>query len=677
MSIHVAEEKFVETMEELINDEELRYLEVIYYHSGGCSVEVMKDTPGGALDEKYYFEKPANKIARVSGELGYIAGQNPSVVFKVESYSNKQVFTITRQENTKPEEEVAVTPEWVKSSEVNGGFAHSLEIIEHALRDPKVTSVTIDTQGPILLVRRDDANGNKPQFSFSIPLKESDLNDTLAFINLNADFLAKKYFAIIASNFAGIRIKRLDGIAALARDTAECTFAIIENNGLGFINKQFETGLVSSVRAYSGDRQTGPYLDVHLNEGAIVNFKVAKEVYSELLTVMEDDLSPELKVSVDSGKTAKDSCINFSKRPSYGKNEQGKDVVDNVLSFVRESLTNPNIYRIAVTKYDEGNVNIEGTNGHRKNLDANMKQIEYAISKLQPEADEISKKHNVIFEVNLHESGSRISFRRNIRVGVEPFIKNGTINELMVEFLQDAYRAGVNIVIGGNTGSGKTTFLRMLSESVNDAKITALIDTNSELLFAEGRDDFIALRGSYLTALKSAVKFQPARIIVDEVPHYGKELEAFEEAANSDIQLVGTMHSISVERASDYSRASNFSTKWPFEIGVNLKWEKVGENKYVHYVSEIIQFTVSEGGSVTSRVLWKVEDNNFILVEEPSRNLRRKIEASKVKAKSGLIERIAEKISSDSNSALVTFSKEELEEIKQSLDILQNMVSKF
>jgi pilus assembly protein CpaF len=110
---------------------------------------------------------------------------------------------------------------------------------------------------------------------------------------------------------------------------------------------------------------------------------------------------------------------------------------------------------------------------------------------------------------------------------MEKLIEMGSITEECAEFLRKLVVAGYNIFISGGTGSGKTTFLNVLSNyippddrviTIEDAAelqirgITNLVRLETRNANVEGEN---AVTMSDL--IKAALRMRPTRIIVGEV----------------------------------------------------------------------------------------------------------------------------------------------------------------
>lgn len=109
-----------------------------------------------------------------------------------------------------------------------------------------------------------------------------------------------------------------------------------------------------------------------------------------------------------------------------------------------------------------------------------------------------------------------------------------SISEEEAVFLQNAVKAGYSILVAGGTGSGKTTFLNALSESIPEDERVIVIEDTAELQIrtipnlvrletrASGTEDCreITIRD----LIRASLRMRPSRIIVGEV----RGEEAFE-----------------------------------------------------------------------------------------------------------------------------------------------------
>ena len=112
-------------------------------------------------------------------------------------------------------------------------------------------------------------------------------------------------------------------------------------------------------------------------------------------------------------------------------------------------------------------------------------------------------------------------------ITMQGLIAFGALPEALFEFLSVLVRSGCNIFISGGTGSGKTTFLNALSDSVPGDERVITIEDNAELQIrhipnlvrmearnanVEGCQE-ITIRD----LIKSSLRMRPDRIIVGEV----------------------------------------------------------------------------------------------------------------------------------------------------------------
>lgn len=112
------------------------------------------------------------------------------------------------------------------------------------------------------------------------------------------------------------------------------------------------------------------------------------------------------------------------------------------------------------------------------------------------------------------------------RLTAQDLIEKGSSNEQMLDFLRACIEARLNILISGGTGSGKTTFLNILSSYIPERDRIVTIEDAAELLLnqphvvrLESRPANLEGRGEIRIRdlVKNSLRMRPDRIIVGEV----------------------------------------------------------------------------------------------------------------------------------------------------------------
>ena len=112
-------------------------------------------------------------------------------------------------------------------------------------------------------------------------------------------------------------------------------------------------------------------------------------------------------------------------------------------------------------------------------------------------------------------------------ITMEKLLQLGSLTRECAEFLKKLVQARYSILIGGGTGSGKTTFLGALSEYIPKDERIITIEDNAELRL-QGIENLVRLEakaanlegGRDITIrdlIKSALRMRPDRILVGEV----------------------------------------------------------------------------------------------------------------------------------------------------------------
>jgi pilus assembly protein CpaF len=111
------------------------------------------------------------------------------------------------------------------------------------------------------------------------------------------------------------------------------------------------------------------------------------------------------------------------------------------------------------------------------------------------------------------------------RLTSDDLINKGSVNEPILEFLRAAVEARLNICISGGTGSGKTTFLNILSDYLPKAERIVTIEDAAELCLSqphvvrlESRPPNIEGTGQVTIRdlVRNSLRMRPDRIVVGE-----------------------------------------------------------------------------------------------------------------------------------------------------------------
>ena len=125
--------------------------------------------------------------------------------------------------------------------------------------------------------------------------------------------------------------------------------------------------------------------------------------------------------------------------------------------------------------------------------------------------------------------GSILTIRRFPKepITMKKLIEMDSLDQETADFVEKLVKAGYTILIGGGTGSGKTTFLNALSEFIPKDERVITIEDNAELQL-QGIENLVRLecrqanieKSQEITMgdlLKTCLRMRPSRIIVGEV----------------------------------------------------------------------------------------------------------------------------------------------------------------
>ena len=232
-------------------------------------------------------------------------------------------------------------------------------------------------------------------------------------------------------------------------------------------------------------------------------------------------------------------------------------------------------------------------------------------------------------------------------ITMEKLISLGSLPRSCAEFLATLVKARYSIVIGGGTGSGKTTFLGALSDYIPREERLITIEDNAELKI-QGVKNLVRLEaktanmegGSAITIrdlIRTALRMRPDRIIVGEVRG--------EEAVDM-LQALNTGHEGSLSTAHANSAGDMLSRLETMTLmGMDLPLEAIrrqiasGVDILIHLgrirdrsrkVLEIVEVCGFENHEIQTKTLYRWQEDSG-LVKTGELNNREKLNRAGVK----------------------------------------------
>ncbi len=212
------------------------------------------------------------------------------------------------------------------------------------------------------------------------------------------------------------------------------------------------------------------------------------------------------------------------------------------LDILQELLDDPSVSEIMVNGTEHIFIEQEGKIRCWEKTLSSRQKLEDIIQQIVAKANRVVNEANPIVDARL-EDGSRvnivlypialngpiITIRRfpEHPIQIEDLIQWGSVSEEIADFLEKLVRAGYNIFVSGGTGSGKTTFLNVLSNFIPKEERIITIEDSAELQI-HGIPNLVRLETrnantegskeiSIRDLIKSALRMRPDRVIVGEV----------------------------------------------------------------------------------------------------------------------------------------------------------------
>ena len=151
------------------------------------------------------------------------------------------------------------------------------------------------------------------------------------------------------------------------------------------------------------------------------------------------------------------------------------------------------------------------------------------------------------------QQGSCLSIRRFLKdkLAVQDLIDKGSITQGMADFVAVCVAARLNVIVAGNTSSGKTTFLNILARAIPDHERIVTIEDSVELQMMQTHKVSLEARPADYNGdgqvtirdlVRNSLRMRPDRIIVGEI-RGGETLDMLQAMNTGHDGSMTTVHS--------------------------------------------------------------------------------------------------------------------------------------
>jgi len=308
---------------------------------------------------------------------------------------------------------------------------------------------------------------------------------------------------------------------------------------MGDLNQVVLSSAVPAVRIADNGKKAGLNFKVYQELKSSLHRDLLNKIDVEKVATMRDERTRSQALAV-----IQDLVANLQTPLSGRERERlALEVLDEVFGLgpLEPLLQDPGINDILVNGHKQVYVEragiLEETNIRFKDDTHLMHIIDKIVSGVGRHIDESSpmvdarladgSRVNVIIPP-LAIDGPHLSIRRfgHVPVSENDLLTNQTLTPQMLELIQGAVKARLNIVISGGTGAGKTTLLNVLSGYISDKERIVTIEDSAELIMKQRHVVRLECRPANVEgtgAIKqrqlviNCLRMRPDRIVVGEV----------------------------------------------------------------------------------------------------------------------------------------------------------------
>jgi septum site-determining protein MinD len=305
---------------------------------------------------------------------------------------------------------------------------------------------------------------------------------------------------------------------------------------------------VSTPVPAEGAAAAAPVNSNGLDPRTVLKIRVHNELIRtvDLKKLLLDTKNDESKEKEIREKTKREITLIVDKEaPELARDERSKiikEVLEEALGLgpLEDLLADPAVTEIMVNGHKKifiersGKITLSPTtftsNDHlRRIIERIVTPLGRQINESTPTVDARLKdgsRVNAVIEP-LAIDGPALTIRKFKKGGITPekYIEYGSITKAMIDFLRICAENGLNIVISGGTGSGKTSMLNMLSSFIPSNERVITVEDAAELQLQQEHVVRLETRPASMEGtnaitirdlIKNALRMRPDRIIVGE-----------------------------------------------------------------------------------------------------------------------------------------------------------------
>ena len=262
-----------------------------------------------------------------------------------------------------------------------------------------------------------------------------------------------------------------------------------------------------------------------------------------------------------------------------------------------------------------------------------------------------------------------------IRLERNKILQEKYITEDILDFLITCVHGHCNIIVCGETGSGKTEFVKYLAANTLENEKLITIEDTLELHLDRiyPNRDIVAMKtnniASYSDVLVTCMRQNPKWILLSEV-RSAEAVMAIRNSISSGHYILSTIHA---DKASSipnrmYSLLETNQDIDQFlksiyryiQLGVYIRgYQDVVTKKFVREIAEVTEFYVTEDNEAKYNTLYKKTPDGKVYRNNPSKYLIEYLEAQGTKLPTGFIKEEYNNVTLDSNK----IKKSEMNEI--------------